>query len=284
MTFATALIVVCLALAAIASMIAWPQLRQRLHGSTRLSPARYRILLKQLPWRPAIDSSQRRRLIRVAERLLAEVEIVGAGGQPVSDRQKLTIAGQVGLLSLGAQPLATELPGEIVIYAGDIDRSTELVGLHGIAEDLADLAIGADSTARRVTLSWPAVEAALGGGSHNPLIRALAHPRIFHDNDHDVPVAARSDSWAAALGEQQAALDSAPSSLIAVPVDTSTERFLALAAEAFFQRPVALHAEQPGLYELLAAYFDLDLAVQPPRFAAARGRPRRPRARHVSRR
>lgn len=284
MTLATTLVVVCLALVAVASMIAWPQLRQRLHGAVHLSPARRRTLFRALPWSSAVDTPRRERLLEIAERLLAETEIVGAGGHTVSDHQKLTIAGQIGVLSLGAQPLASELPREIVIYPADIDRSSETVGLHGIVEDLADLAIGADNTATRVTLSWPAVEAALAGAAQNPLIRALAHPRIFNDIDHDVATVARSDSWAAALGEQQAMLDAARSSVISLPADTSIERFLALAAEAFFQRPVVLRSEHPQLYELLAAYFDLDLAVQPPRFGTAPSHRRRARARPLNHR
>lgn len=266
MTFATTFIVICLALVAVALMIAWPQLRRRLRGRVRLSAARRRTLLAGLPWSPAVDAVQRERLFAIAERLLAEVEIVGAGGLSVGDRQTLTIAGQAALLSLGAQPLAAELPREIVVYPADIDRSTETVGLQGVVEDLADLAIGADSTAARVAISWPAVEAALRGAAQNPLVRALAHPQIFNDIDHDVPTVAQSDSWAAALAEQQAALGATESSLITLPSDTATERFLAIAAEAFFQCPAALNSEHPRLYELLAAYFDLDLARRPPRF------------------
>lgn len=284
MTFATTLAVVCLALVAIALMIAWPQLRQRLNGRVRLSPARRRTLFRHLPWSNALDASQRERLLGIAERLLAEVEIVGAGGHRVSDSQKLTIAGQAGLLSLGARPLATELPREIVIYPADIDRSTETVGRHGTVEDLADLAIGTDAAATRVTLSWPAVDAALAGAPRNPLIRALAHPRIFNDIDHDGATATRSDSWAVALDEQQAALGTNPSPVISLPADTSTERFLAIAAEAFFQRPVALDDEHPRLYQLLAAYFDLDLAVRPPRFGTTPRHRRRARPGHLSRR
>lgn len=275
MTFATSVIVVVLAVVAIVLMVAWPQLRRRLHGTVRLGPARRRTLLRYLPWSPAVDASHRERLLAIAERLLAEVEIVGAGGLAVSDAQKLTIAGQAALLSLGAQPLANELPREIVIYPADIDRSSETVGLQGVVEDLADLAIGADSTATRVAISWPSVEAALRGAPRNPLIRALAHPQIFNDINHDVPMVDQSDSWTAALAEQQAAVIAAASALITLPADTPTERFLAIAAETFFQRPVALNTEHPKLYELLTAYFDLDLARRPPRFRrATRNQPR----------
>lgn len=267
MTLGSTLVVAGLALLAVMLMIVWPQLRRRWQPAHTLKPAHRRTLLRGLPWAGAVDSSRRERLFASAGRLLDEVDIVGADGLVLSDRQRLLIAGQAALLSLGAQPLAAKLPGEIVVYPGPIDRASDAVGLQGVVEDLTDLAVGADSIGHRVAISWPAVEAALNGARQNPLVRALAHPQIFNDIDHDIPTVAQSDSWAAALHAQRLALDTHDDALLVFPADTSTERFLSIAAEAFFQQPVALHQAHPALYALLAAYFDLDLAKRPPRFA-----------------
>lgn len=272
MSLATTIIVAIAALLAVALMICWPQLRQRLLGGQRLSASHRRTLLRRLPWRTTLTDRQRDQLLDHAGRLLADVPLIGAQGMTISERQQLTIAGQAALLGLGAQPLDAELPSEIALYPGDIDTVVEASTVCGLVEDLADMAIGPHPGGSRIALSWPAVKAASAGSPRNPVVRAFVHLQTFGDPLGDAGLTQAADSWATALAEQQGAVSDNGSTPIGLPTDASPERFFALAAEAFFQQPQALQQTDPALYDLLAGYFDLDTARRPPAFRPDRAR------------
>jgi Mlc titration factor MtfA (ptsG expression regulator) len=265
-SFAATLLVALAALLVVAGIIAWPQLRQRLFARHQLSPKQRRILFRRLPWSAALRPRQRDQLCGNAAQLLAETTFIGAPEATVNDRQRLIIAGQAALLGLGAQPMVGELPSEIVIYSAAIDSGVEASPAYGLVEDLADMAIGLHPSGSRIALSWPAVNATLAGSVRNPVVRAFVHLTNFSDPLNEAGIAPAADSWPAALAEHQTTIENTGSALIDLPADASPERFLALAAEAFFQQPKALRETHPGLYDLLSAYFDLDTASQPPRF------------------
>ncbi|WP_423822368.1 zinc-dependent peptidase [Salinisphaera sp. SPP-AMP-43] len=258
MNWFTSLLVALAALAAVALLVVVPA---RLKPEQRLSARQRRRLARLLPWHRRLDARRWDRLCRRTARVLSELTVLDAEGQPLADNRQLAIAGQIGLLCLGAQPTETRLPAEIVVHADGAPQAPEPQWT-GVIEDIGELATGQPWQTLRLHLAWPAVAAALAGAETNPVVRELARLQDF-----SAPMSgdATSQSWKNALENQRRSIVQQGGSAMLRPADDlDTDAFFGRAAELFFQRGDALARTHPELYALLAAYFDLETARSRP--------------------
>lgn len=265
-----AIFVLIASLAAAAAIIAYPRLRLLMRTPAALSDAEWRRLLALLPWRQLLDQRQQQRLRRLAARLLADVRFVGCNGLEITRDMQLAVAGQASLLCLGAQPGVFDLPGEILIYPDAFYIPQHEPDEQGLVDDLPMLAAGEAWDSGRVVLSWEDVEAALGGAEHNVVLHEFAHLLDFAAPENaGAPPLAESDSWAQAFGAAYEQLRENGSPVLDIYGAENPTEFFAVAVEAFFQRGAALAGAHPAIHHLMAAYFDIDTAAQPPAFAAS---------------
>ena len=257
MNLLTSLLVAAGALLGVALMILGPGwLRQR----PTLSSSQRRRLGRLMPWTRRLDPRRRERLQARTARVLRDIELIGDSGGPLSEDQRLAVAGQVGMLCLGAQPSQARLPTEIVVH-DDADSEWSGPPMAGLLEDLGEMAAGGSWRTLRLRLSWPAVVEALDGGPHNPIVRQIAR---LHDFSVPTTVVAGGQTWGDALDQEWRRVRETGSNLLPVDENVALDEFFAASAEAFFQRGEALAGAHPDLYAVLAAYFDIETARRRP--------------------
>lgn len=257
MNLFTSLLVAAGALLGVALLVIGPGwLRQR----PALSPSQRRRLGRLMPWTQRLDARRRERLQTRTARVLRDIDLLGDNGRALSEDQRLAVAGQVGMLCLGAQPSQTRLPTEIVVHATtDDDWSGPPVT--GLLEDLGEMATGESWQNIRLHIAWPAVAEALAGGPHNPIVRQIVR---LHSFAVPTTAVAGGQTWGDALDQEWRHVRDTRSNLLPVDPDVGLDAFFGQAAEAFFQQGEALAAAHPRLYTLLAAYFDIETARSRP--------------------
>lgn len=255
------------ALTAAALIVAYPIIRRAWRAPATLSAADRRVLLLRLPWRHLLDSRQRDKLLRLSARLLADVPFAGCNGLTVTREMRLQIASQASLLCLGAQPAEFDLPSEILVYPDAFYIPQDAPDEHGLVEDLPMLAADQAWSGGRVVLSWADVEAACAGAKHNVVVHEFAHLLDFANVDADgAPPLTDYDSWSTAFSAAFDTLRTQGSPVIDIYGAKNPAEFFAVAVESFFQRGAHLASAHPNLYQVMAAYFDLDTARVAPRF------------------
>lgn len=263
-------VVIVGAVLAAALIIVYPRLRRLASAPVPLNTADSRLLATRLPWYPALDARQQDKLQRLTARLLGEVRFIGCGGLNVSRDMRLLIAGQASVLCLGAQPAHFDLPSEILVYPDAFYIHHDTPDEHGLVDDLPMLASGEAWQSGRVILSWTDIEAALAGADHNVVLHEFAHLLDFAAPEAEgAPPMADFGSWANAFSAAFERLREAGSPVIDVYGAENPTEFFAVAVEAFFQRGAALAKAHGDLYQVMAAYFDIDTSRARPRFAAA---------------
>lgn len=256
MNLATSLLVAAGALIAVALLILGPGWRRR----ASLSAAQRRRLGHLMPWTRRLDTRRRERLQDRTARILRDIELIGDAGTALRENQRLAVAGQVGMLYLGAQPSQARLPTQIVVHA-DADSDWSGPPMVGLLEDLSEMATGGSWAGARLHIAWPAVADALAGGPSNPIVRQVVR---LHDFAAPTTVIAGGQTWGDALDAEWQRVRATRSNLLPLDDDTALDEFFGQAAEAFFQRGEALAGAHPDLYDLLTAYFDIETARRRP--------------------
>ncbi|HET7313591.1 zinc-dependent peptidase [Salinisphaera sp.] len=257
MNLFTSLLVVAGALVLVALLILGPGwLRRR----PSLSAAERRRLGRLMPWTRRLDPRRRARLQARTALILRDIDLLGDSGRALSVDQRLAVAGQVGMLCLGAQPGQGRLPTELVVHANADDEWSD-PPTAGLLEDLGEMATGESWQGLRLHVSWPAVVAALDGGPHNAIVRQVAR---LHDFTAPTTAVAGGQTWGDALDREWRRVRETGSSLLPADEDVALDEFFGQAAEAFFQRGEALAGAHPDLYAVLAAYFDIETASRRP--------------------
>ena len=265
-----ALTVLVGSLVAAAGIIAYPRLRLLVRGPARLSEAERRRLWALLPWRGLLDTRQRARMPRLAAQLIADVRFIGCQGLEITDDMRLVVAGQASLLCLGATPGAFTLPSEVLIYPDAFYIPQTWSDEQGLMDDLPLLASGEAWDDSRVVLSWADIEAALVGAEHNVVLHEFAHLLDFAaPSQEGAPPLDDADDWTHVFGAAFETLRERGSPVIDIYGAENPAEFFAVAVEAFFQRGAELAAAHRDLYRLMAAYFDIDTAREPPEFSNA---------------
>jgi Mlc titration factor MtfA (ptsG expression regulator) len=121
-----------------------------------------------------------------------------------------------------------------------------------------------------VVLGWEEVKggALASNDGHNVVFHEFAHMLDAEDGSFDgTPVLDSASSyhtwvtqWSAEFAVHVRQVEANESTVLDPYGATSRAEFFAVATEAFFERPVDLRSNQPGLYTLLAEFFKLDLA------------------------
>lgn len=268
--------------------LAWPALTQgwrRQRITRRPFPAAWReILRRQVPLARELPAAQQLRLKKHIQVLLAEVPFVGCAGLVITDEMRVAIAAQAAFLLLGRGGSFGNLR-EVLVYPGHFVAPRSHAGAGGVVHEGRDVLAGQSWQRGQVILAWDAVR----DGAANPHDGANVVMHEFaHQLDQDTGAAngapyvgrgALQQDWARVMSREFGAhqadiaqraqhahqapraspVQAAPG-LIDAYAATSPAEFFAVTTEVFFERPAALAAERPALYEQLRRCYRLDPA------------------------
>jgi MtfA peptidase len=215
---------------------------------------------------PATLATRHEGIVQV---LLAEKRFEGAGGFTVTEDMRLAIAGQAALLQLRAG--ADYYPGlhSIVVYPEAFVVAHEQPDEDGLVHlDEAELS-GESWQHGTVVLAWDDVrrESKKRDG-YNVVLHEFAHQLDDQNGDadgtpvlHDRSLAARwQPAFQAAFEEHKRRLKRRREVLFDEDAAENPAEFFATAVELFFEFPGDLRQEFRAVYDVLAAWLELDPA------------------------
>lgn len=243
---------------------------------TPFPPAWRSILRRRVPIVRRLPADLRLQLQALIQRFVAEVPVIGCAGQQVDDEVRVTIAAQAGLLLLNRGGGFDGLT-EVLVYPGAFAAQRVHAGADGVQHEGRTALLGESHGRGAVVLSWQDTleGAADPDDGRNVVIHEFAH-RL--DQDHGTANGAPwlgprrgYEEWSrvlgaefAALRERVAAAEAAgatePAGLIPAYGATDPAELFAVVSELFFERPAALRAAHPALYEQLRLAYRTDPA------------------------
>lgn len=231
-------------------------------------PAAWReILRRRVPLVRALPAAQQLRLKKHIQVLLHEVPFIGCAGLEVTEAMRVVIAAQASFLLLGRGGSFANVR-EVLVYPGHFVVPRTTSGAGGVVHEGRDVLAGQSWQRGQVILAWEAVES----GAADPRDGANV---VMHEFAHQLDQATGSANgapyvgrgslqreWARVMGQEfrrwvgQVARHE--HSVIDSYAATSPAEFFACTTELFFERPEALAAERPALYEQLRRCYRLD--------------------------
>ena len=240
--------------------------RQRI--ARRPFPAAWRdILRRDVPLVRELPAAQQLRLKKHIQVLLQEVPFIGCAGLEVTERMRVTIAAQAAFLLLGRGGSFGNLR-EVLVYPGHFVVPRTEAGAGGVVHEGRDVLAGQSWQRGQVIVAWAAVQdgAAEPHDGANVVMHEFAHQLDQATGAaNGAPYVGRGAiqrDWARVMNLEFNALvgrlASEEPSLIDPYGATSPAEFFAVTTELFFERPGALAAERPALYEQLKRCYRLD--------------------------
>jgi Mlc titration factor MtfA (ptsG expression regulator) len=240
-------------------------------ATRRAFPAAWRsIVRRRVPLARELPAAQQLLLKKHIQVLLADVPFIGCAGLEVSDEMRVTIAAQAAFLLLGRGGSFGNLR-EVLVYPGHFVVPRNEVGAGGVVHEARDVLAGQSWQRGQVIVAWDAVRD--GAADPHDGANVVMH-EFAHQLDQDTGAAngapyvgrgALQQAWARVMNQEfdalRASLARAEPSLIDPYAATSPAEFFAVTTELFFERPQALAAERPALYEQLKRCYRLDPAA-----------------------
>ena len=257
-----------LLLGAAAALLLQPWWQRRRHARLRSQPfpRRWaRILRRRVPLAQRLPAPLQHRLRQAMLVFIADKPFIGCAGLAIDDEVRVTIAAQACLLLLG-RPDEACYPRlrQVLVYPEPffVPQRQPLPG--GVISEAPRTLAGESWSHGQVILAWSQVLAGAADplDGHNVVLHEFAH-QIDQDSG-----SAEGRPWqrgprarqrfAAVMAASLARLRAAPSATLDTYGATDAAEFFAVATEAFIERPHALAAEAPLLYDALARLYRLD--------------------------
>jgi Mlc titration factor MtfA (ptsG expression regulator) len=201
---------------------------------------------------------------------LAEKNWEGCGGLEITDEIKVTIAAQACLLVLAIEHHYYQSVKSILVYPTTYEVPFQQVLESGEVVEGKNPHLGEAWYRGPVVLAWDDV---LRGGQdpqdgQNTVFHEFAHQLDFLDGSIDgtPPLESREQyqHWREVMTAEYnrlcRAAERGRKTLLDQYGATDEAEFFAVATECFFEKPVAMAAKHPQLYDLLRAYYHQDPA------------------------
>ena len=250
----------------------WMRNRRRQRLRATALPAEWRrIVSRNVPYYQCLPPDRQLELEGLIQVFLAEKSFEGAGGLRVTDEIRLTIAAEACILLLGREPRFYPDLDVVIVYPGAYVSRMARRGPDGTVDDGPQVRLGESWKQGAMVLSWDDVVRGARDihDGHNVVLHEFAHQL---DSQHGLadgspPLETRSMyvAWARVLGREYEDLVErlrrhAPTFLDAYAA-TSPAEFFAVATEFFFEKPRAMLARHPELYEQLKTFYGQHPAV-----------------------
>ncbi len=252
-------------------MLGWFRHRRRRRLLERPFPSGWRQSLAanfaQYEW---LADAERARLDGVTQVLVAEKNWEGCNGLEMTDEVKVTIAGQAALLVLGLLDEYFDAVISVLVYPGGYIAKETVNRPGGVVIERDSARLGEAFSGGAIVLSWPDV---LAGGripddGVNVVLHEFTHALDMQGHGFDgTPLLEdrrQYQTWAEVMTAEYRRLirrTHRGQDTLLDPYGTVSEaEFFAVAAECFFEQPLAMQEEHPRLYELFRDFFRQDPA------------------------
>lgn len=236
--------------------------------ATTLTAEQRRVVDQLVPIVRHLPEPLRAKLEGKINLFLDQVTFRGQNGLEVSEAMRLSIAAQACLLVVNS-PAWYETLRNVLIYPSAF-RARRATHDGYVVHDNSFAMLGESWARGPVILSW---DHALQGGldpedGHNVVIHEFAHQLDgLSGHTNGIPVLRKGQAYAGwekamldAFDEHVTRVERGHSTLIDPYGATNHEEFFAEAIVTFFEKPKALHREEPALYRELSHLLALDPA------------------------
>ncbi|RKR06836.1 hypothetical protein C7446_0835 [Kushneria sinocarnis] len=251
--------------------MSWLRSLRTRHALTHhpLPEADWQAAVARLPILAGFDGATLDELGRRAWRRLFELRVTLAGEAPWSHTDRLALAAQIDLMTLGWQHHAEAFANlhEVIVLPDAFHRRVEEMDEAGVVHEYVDERAGETSYQGPIVLSRTDLEASGHWNGFNVVIHEFAH-KLDMGNSMEVdgcPPLPRDISgrewyriFTAAWDELQACLEAGHPTLVDEYAATHPGECFAVCCETFFTAPAQLNGHWPELYRLLARYFRQD--------------------------
>ena len=234
------------------------------------------IVGRNVPLFAHLPPADQEELLGHVQVFLAEKHVEGAGGLALTDEIRVTIAAQACVLLLHRETDYYPRLKSIIVYPSGYVAPAEHEVEGGIWVEEDEHLVGhTEERLGALVLAWDAARHTAGGfdDGDNLVLHEFAHQLDFEDGVTDGTP--RLDSrhayraWARVMDDELEALREAEARGEETVLDQygaeNPAEFFAVATEAFFERPHALKADHPALYDQLARFYRQDpAALLPP--------------------
>jgi MtfA peptidase len=227
------------------------------------------ILERNVPLFRRLTTADQAELLGHMQVFVAEKHFEGCGGLELTDEIRVTIAAQACLLLLHRETDYYPRLRSILVYPSGYTAHDEQSLGGGIWEEGDDDRLG--HTQQRLgalVLAWDSAKhgAIEPTDGENLVLHEFAHQLDFEDGvtDGTPALATRAEylAWARVMRAEFDALQAAERRGEPTLIDqygaTDPAEFFAVITEAFFERPHALRARHPAMYEELARFYRQD--------------------------
>lgn len=231
-------------------------------------PAWETILAENVPYFARLRDEDQNTLRDLVKVFLEEKRFEGCGGLEIDDEIRVTIAAQACILILGHDSdIYPDLDVILVYPSAYLDRRPKTVEGGIVIED-GEARLGESWIRGVVVLAWDAV---IRGASDirdgkNVVFHEFAHQLDTEDGAADgAPILERRAAygpWARVLGVAYAGLvrddQEGNKTVLDTYGATNPAEFFAVVTESFFERPRALRAKHPALYDQMREFYGQD--------------------------
>jgi Mlc titration factor MtfA (ptsG expression regulator) len=231
-------------------------------------PAWREVLRRRMPYYASLPADLQLQLKKLTQVFIAEKPFIGCRGLVVTEEMRVLVAAQASLLQLNRQAGGYPNLREVLVYPGAFIVDHQRSDANGLVSEERRVLSGQSWQRGQVLLSWDDVLAGAANPSdgHNVVIHEFAHQL---DQERGAatgaPFLGRRDRlarWAATLSTAYETLRqrvaNGEDTLIDAYGASEPAEFFAVVSEVFFERPLALAAEQPALYRELAGCYRVD--------------------------
>jgi Mlc titration factor MtfA (ptsG expression regulator) len=232
-------------------------------------PAWEEILHDNVPYAARLTGTERDKLRDDLRLLVTEKDWEGCDGVRVSDEMRVTIAGNAALLVLGRGVDAYRRVTSILVYPAAFTVPNDPL----LNRDYYPV-LGEASDWGPVVLSWSDVVKGVRDprDGRNVVFHEFAHHLDFLDRAFDgipdVDSAREHRKWRQIISDEYGRLVEAARRCEVTLIDRygacNPGEFYAVATECFFERPVEMRKQHPGLYGILRGYYRQDPAARTP--------------------
>lgn len=231
------------------------------------------ILVENVPYFASMSADDQDKLRDLIQIFLEEKRFEGCGGLEIDDEIRVTVAAQACILILRQDSdIYPELEAILVYPSTYVDRRPRTVE-GGIVVEEPEVRLGESWSRGVVVLAWDAVVrgAADMRDGKNVVFHEFAHQLDTEDGAADgAPVLERRAAygpWARVLGVAYEGLvrddEEGNKTLLDTYGAKNPAEFFAVVTECFFERPRALRARHPALYEQMREFYQQDPAASP---------------------
>ncbi|MCA9134906.1 MAG: zinc-dependent peptidase [Planctomycetales bacterium] len=248
-------------------MFSWFRNRRRRKILARAFPETWEaILAENARFASELDLEQQSKLRGAIQVLVAEKNWEGCGGLQLRDEHRVTIAAQIARMTLHFEHEYFEAVQSILVYpTAYLARSIADMGSGVVVEGQSGRA-GEAWYRGPVILSWADVLSTGRGqrGAHNVVVHEFAHQfdmrnGPFADGIPVIESPALAQRWnavmSAACEELGEMCRRGMPSIIDCYGATDRAEFFAVASEAYFEQPQALHHQWPEVFDLLEQFY-----------------------------